>query len=135
MFSLMTNQIARTKGLGSELISFQCKLLHKLLSTQERIARLGLNEDQPRLCLHSRLETENLVHFFFDRIKKMQVGRLTWHCLAVSQIFLLKLLCYWILAAVYLKKKTWLPSASSPLALSTIYGRPYLPRRWSLCTG
>ena len=49
-------------------------MLHKLLSTQERIARLGLNEDQPRLCLHSRLGTENLVHFFFDCIKKMQVG-------------------------------------------------------------
>jgi hypothetical protein len=54
--------IARTKGLGPELISFQFKLLHQLLPTQERIARLGLNEDQPRLCLHRRLETGDLVH-------------------------------------------------------------------------
>ena len=66
--------IARTKGLGPELISFQFKLLHQLLPTQERIARLGLNEDQPRLCLHCRLETEDLVHSFFDCTKNMQVG-------------------------------------------------------------
>ena len=63
-------QIARTKGLGSELISFQFKLMHNLLPTQERIDRLGLNEDQPRLCLHCSLETENLVHSLFDCTKK-----------------------------------------------------------------
>ena len=67
-------QIARTKGLGSELISFQFKLLHNLLPTQERIARLGLNEDHPRLCLHCRQESENLVHSFFDCTKNIQVG-------------------------------------------------------------
>ena len=63
-------QIARTIGLGSELISFQFKLMHNLLPTQERIDRLGLNEDQPRLCLHCSLETENLVHSLFDCTKK-----------------------------------------------------------------
>ena len=66
--------IARTKGLGAELISFQFKLLHNLLPTQERIARLGLNEDQPRLCLQCRQEPENLVHSFFDCTKNIQVG-------------------------------------------------------------
>ena len=49
-------------------------MLHNLLPTQERIARLGLIEDQPRLCLHCRLETENLVHSFFDCTKNIQVG-------------------------------------------------------------
>ena len=67
-------QIARTKGLGSELISFQFKILHKLLPTQERIARLGLNDDHPGLCLQCRLEVEDLVHSFFDCTKNMGVG-------------------------------------------------------------
>ena len=67
-------QIARTKGLGSELISFQLKILHKLLPTQERIARLGLNDDHPGLCLHCRLDVEDLVHSFFDCTKNMGVG-------------------------------------------------------------
>ena len=66
--------IARTKGLGPELISFQIKMLHNLLPTQERIARLGLNHDQPRLCLLCRLESEDLVHSFFDCSKNMLVG-------------------------------------------------------------
>ena len=49
--------ISRTKGLGSELVSFQLKMLHGLLPTQEIIARVGLHEGQPGLCLLSRLDT------------------------------------------------------------------------------
>ena len=67
-------QLARTKGLGSELISFQLKVLHDLLPTQERIARLGLNEDHPGLCLLCRLDTEDLVHSFFDCTRNQGVG-------------------------------------------------------------
>ena len=33
---------SRTKGLGPELSSFLFKMLHRLLPTQERIARLGI---------------------------------------------------------------------------------------------
>ena len=36
--------LARTKGLRSELISFQLKVLHDLLPTQERMSRLGVGE-------------------------------------------------------------------------------------------
>ena len=49
-------------------------MIHKLLPTQERIARLGLNEGQPGLCLLCRVEAEGLVHAFFDCTKNMQVG-------------------------------------------------------------
>ena len=66
--------ISRTKGLGSELVSFQLKMLHGLLPTQERIARVGLHEGQPGLCLLCRLDTEDLVHTFFDCNKNMLVG-------------------------------------------------------------
>ena len=66
--------IARSKGLGPELISFQIKILHNLLPTQERIARLGLNDDHPGLCLHCRVDVEDLVHSFFVCTKNMGVG-------------------------------------------------------------
>ena len=42
-------KLARMKGLGSELISFQLKMLHRLLPTRERVARLGLDEGQAGL--------------------------------------------------------------------------------------
>ena len=74
-------QLSRTKGLGSGLISFQLKILHELLSTQERIARLGLNEDHPGLCLLCRLETEDLVHSFFDCTRNLGVGLALLGCL------------------------------------------------------
>ena len=46
-------QLVRTKGLGSDLTSFMFKLLHRLLPTQDRVARLGLAEGDPRgICLH-----------------------------------------------------------------------------------
>ena len=67
-------QLTRTKGLGPELTSFQFKMIHELLPTQERIARLGLHEGQPGLCLLCRVEAEGLVHAFFDCTKNMQVG-------------------------------------------------------------
>ena len=67
-------KIVRTKGLGSELVSFQYKMIHQLLPTQERIARIGLHEGQPGLCLLCRLEAEDLVHSFFDCTKNIQVG-------------------------------------------------------------
>ena len=49
-------------------------MLHGLLPTQERIARVGLHEGQPGLCLLCRLDTEDLVHSFFDCNKNMLVG-------------------------------------------------------------
>ena len=74
-------QIARIKGLGSELVSFQLKTLHNLLPTQERIARLGLHDDQPGLCLHCRIDTEDLVHCFFACNKNMLVGLALMGCI------------------------------------------------------
>ena len=67
-------QILRTKGLCSELVSFQFKMVHRLLPTQDRVARVGLAEDQAGICLHCRLDVEDLTHCFFDCTKNMQVG-------------------------------------------------------------
>ena len=67
-------QIGRTKGLGPELTSFQFKMLHCLLPTQERVSRIGLNEGQPGLCLHCRMDTETVAHSLFDCPRNMQVG-------------------------------------------------------------
>ena len=64
----------RLKGLGSELISFQFKMVHRLLPTRQRVARLGLDEGQAGLCLHCRGEVEDLTHCFFDCPKNMVVG-------------------------------------------------------------
>ena len=64
----------RTKGLGSELVSFQLKLLHNLLPTQERIARAGLHEGDPGLCLQCRSEREDQLHAFFECRKNLLVG-------------------------------------------------------------
>ena len=64
----------RMKGLGSELVSFQLKLLHNLLPTQERIARAGLHEGDPGLCLHCRLEREDQLHAVFGCRKNLLVG-------------------------------------------------------------
>ena len=67
-------KVLRTKGLGSELISFQFKMVHRLLPTRDRLARLGLDEGQAGLCRHCNLEVENLSHCFFDCTKNMIVG-------------------------------------------------------------
>ena len=67
-------QIGRTKGLGPELTSFQFKMIHCLLPTQERVARIGLNEGNPGLCLHCRLDIETVPHSLIDCPRNMQVG-------------------------------------------------------------
>ena len=60
------------KGLGSELASFLFKLVHGLLPTQDRVARLGLaNGDLVGTCLHCRLDPEDLLHCFFGCTKSM----------------------------------------------------------------
>ena len=67
-------KLVRMKGLGSELISFQLKMLHSLLPTRDRVARLGLVEGQAGLCLHCRIDVEDLTHCFFDCSRNMVVG-------------------------------------------------------------
>ena len=67
-------KLVRMKGLGSELISFQLKMLHSLLPTRDRVARLGLDEGQAGLCLHCRMDVEDLTHCFFDCSRNMVVG-------------------------------------------------------------
>ena len=67
-------QSARLKGVGSELISFVFKMTHRLLPSQDRVARLRLAEDQAGLCLLCRLEVETLSHCFFECPMNMQVG-------------------------------------------------------------
>ena len=59
-------QNARRKGLGTELTSFQFKILHDLLPTQERISRIGAGGEPQELCLHCRLDRDDLTHCFFD---------------------------------------------------------------------
>ena len=65
----------RSKGLGSELSSFLLKLVHGLLPTQDRVARIGLAENPlPGFCLMCRISNENLLHCFFECPKSMVVG-------------------------------------------------------------
>ena len=65
----------RSKGLGSELSSFLLKLVHGLLPTQDRVARIGLAENPlPVVCLMCRISNENLLHCFFECPKSMVVG-------------------------------------------------------------
>ena len=69
-----TWNIVRMKGLGTDLISFQFNMLHRLLPTRQRVARLGLDEGQAGLCLQCRGEVEDLTHCFFDCPQNMVVG-------------------------------------------------------------
>ena len=69
-----TWNIIRMKGLGSDLISFQFKMVHRLLPTRQRVARLGLDDGQAGLCLQCRGGVEDLTHCFFDCPKNMLVG-------------------------------------------------------------
>ena len=70
-----TWHLARIKGLGSELASFMFKLLHGLLTTQDRVARLGLTNGDPiGTCLLCRLDCEDLLHCFFGCTKSMVTG-------------------------------------------------------------
>ena len=53
--------LARLPGLGSEMTSFLWKLLHKLLPTQDRLARIAKNKSS--LCqLCTATQEENLEH-------------------------------------------------------------------------
>ena len=67
--------LARTRGLGSELISFQFKMLHDLLPTQSRLSRLGMDDVNRGVCLHCRLERDDLVHSIFQCITNNGVGQ------------------------------------------------------------
>ena len=49
-------------------------MIHCLLPTQERVARIGLNEGNPGLCLHCRLDIETVPHSLIDCPRNMQVG-------------------------------------------------------------
>ena len=66
--------LVRMKGLGSDLISFQFKMVHRLLPTRQKVARLGLDEGQAGLCLLCRGEVEDLVHCFFDCPNNLAAG-------------------------------------------------------------
>ena len=59
-----TWNLARTKGLGSDLTSFLFKLVHCLLPTQDRVSRLGGAEGRG-LCLLCHDEIEDQLHAFF----------------------------------------------------------------------
>ena len=63
---------ARSKGLGSELSSFLLKVVHGLLPTQDRIARMADNGHG--ICLLCRHSSENLLHCFFECPHNMIVG-------------------------------------------------------------
>ena len=67
-------QKARTKGIGTETTSFQFKVLHDLLPTQERISRIGVAGDAQELCLLCRLDKEDLSHCFFHCPRNLGVG-------------------------------------------------------------
>ena len=55
------------KGLQSELSAFMFRVIHCLLPTQARVARLGAAEGQrPGQCLLCRVEVEDLPHAFFS---------------------------------------------------------------------
>ena len=70
-----TWNLTRIRGLGSELSSFLFKLLHCLLPSQDRVARIGVSDGQvPGLCLICQLETEDLVHAFFTCSQSRVVG-------------------------------------------------------------
>ena len=60
----LTWSLARTRGLGSDLTSFLFKLLHCLLPTQDRVARLGGAENHG-LCQLCHQEVEDPQHAFY----------------------------------------------------------------------
>ena len=65
-------KIARTKGLGSDLTALMFRLLHQLLPTQDRVARLG--GDQAVLLSrlsHCLAEVEDQLHALFFRPKSL----------------------------------------------------------------
>ena len=58
-------QLVRTRGLGSDLVTFLFKLLHCLLPTQDRVARLGGSENGGR-CKLCNDEIEDILHAMFN---------------------------------------------------------------------
>ena len=63
------------KGLGSEATSFLWKLLHRILPTEERLARILPNSSENcKLC--PRPTTANLQHCFFQCVSTREVGNL-----------------------------------------------------------
>jgi hypothetical protein len=65
---------ARIKGLGSEATSFLWKLMHRLLPTEQRIARILPNSSEN--CKYCPMQTPaDLVHSFFNCVKTRVVGR------------------------------------------------------------
>ena len=86
---------ARMKGLGSEAISFLWKLLHRLLPTEQRLARILPNSAQT--CKYCPTPvTADLVHCFFSCVKTGDVGgrlltAVRQHEPAVTQAGLLRL--------------------------------------------
>ena len=62
-----TWNLARTKGLGSDLTAFLFKLLHHLLPTQDRVSRLTRTQSQNTgLCQLCHAEIEDQSHAFFS---------------------------------------------------------------------
>ena len=65
---------ARIKGLGSEATSFLWKLMHRLLPTEKRIARILPNSSEN--CKYCPMQTPaDLVHSFFNCVKTRVMGR------------------------------------------------------------
>ena len=70
----LTWRRARLKGLGSEATSFLWKLLHRILPTEERVARILPNSSEN--CRHCPTPTQaNLEHCFFNCENTRHVGR------------------------------------------------------------
>ena len=70
----LTWRRARLKGLGSEATSFLWKLLHRILPTEERVARILPNSSE--YCRQCPTPTPaNLEHCFFDCVSTRHVGR------------------------------------------------------------
>ena len=54
--------MVRFKGLGSDLTSFLFKLIHGLLPTQDRVARLGLANDGQMAALDKVGRSDKIRH-------------------------------------------------------------------------
>ena len=64
----------RLKGLGSEATSFLWKLLHRLLPTEERVARI-IQNSSPNCRQCPTAPIADLEHAFFHCVSTQQVGR------------------------------------------------------------
>ena len=65
---------ARLKGLGTEATSFLWKMLHNILPTEQRLARILPNQSQNcKFCLAPT--TADLRHCFFECVNTKEVGK------------------------------------------------------------